>query len=127
MPWLIQFGTLVANNLSVADAKAKISAYALDLAYPLVCFTDESRRAAAVKFTWFPSFSELAQFLDSIAAPARIKLDRLRKIAGMTSQPEKRGKMWSELTPQEREAHEAMMAKLKASIANSDSPTHTAG
>lgn len=119
--WLARLGVLVAGNLSAADARIKIAAYAADLRYPALCFTDQTRADAAKAFKFFPSFAELSEFLDGIAAPHRTKLHRIRAIAGRPVRQEPRGRGWGDLSPAERLAHDAMMASLRRELESADS------
>ncbi len=86
--WLSGLGILIAGNMPLDDVKAKVAAYAAGLSHPSVCFTDETRFAAARRFKWWPSFSELAQFLDGEAAPLRERLRRLNRVSTMKAATE---------------------------------------
>lgn len=118
--WLARLGVLVAGNLTAADARIKIAAYAADLDFPALCFTDATRAQAGVAFKFFPTFSELSEFLSAVVRPHRVKLDRLRVIAGLPVEQKPRRQGWSDLTPAERLAHEAMMARLKQELADNE-------
>lgn len=120
MHWLAQLGVLCAGNMPAADAKVKIQAYGYDLEFPALCFTDATRASAARQFTWFPSFAELSEFLESIARPYRIQLERMRRISSAETKIEPRGRKWSDLTDDERKAHNDMMARLKSELASSE-------
>jgi len=87
--WLSQLAQLVAPGRdSAPDMLARINAMARDLDHPPLCFDDETRIIAARKFTFFPSFAELAGLLDGIRQPYRNRLGRLRRL-GPAQQPER--------------------------------------
>lgn len=79
--WLMTLGVLCSGNLTAADAKEKLSAYGYLLKYSDAVFTEETLEGAGRKFTWFPSFSELASFLDELELPILNRVARLSKIA----------------------------------------------
>ena len=79
--WLATLGVLCSGNLTVADSKEKLSAYGHLLKYSAVVFTDETLEGAGRKFTWFPSFSELAKYLDELELPIRNRFARILKIS----------------------------------------------
>lgn len=78
--WLASLGPLVAGNISVEDARAKLAAYCGMLEYPAACFTKASLAKAAKRFKFFPTFSELTEFLDAQHADLRVKRQRLEAI-----------------------------------------------
>lgn len=118
MHWLVQLGLLAASHMSSGDVKAKIHAYATDLDFPEICYTDATRALAGRRFNWFPSFAELSAFLDEVASPYRIRLDRLRRISVAVVKTEPGPKGWSDMTDEERECQDREMAdcmrKLRA-------------
>lgn len=128
--WLSQLGIMCAGQkMSVADAKEKIATYAMGLRYPPICFTRASLYAAGRHFKWFPTFSELCDWLDDVARPARQTLERLEALsyAKPTQKPQlsETIRLWSDLTPAEKEAHNERMFRLKARLASEgvgDSP-----
>jgi hypothetical protein len=72
--WISTVGALVAGNMSVEDARAKLSAYTKLLEIPLgVVGDDDSLKRAGRRFKWFPAYAELAEFVDQ----ERSRLDRL--------------------------------------------------
>jgi len=77
--WLAQLAQLCAP-VSAEDGLTRLRAIARDLDHPPLCFTDETRIAAARRFKFFPSFAELAGFLDGVRHPYRERLGRLRQI-----------------------------------------------
>lgn len=85
--WLTQLGTLTAGSSTVEEALTRIKAYARDLDHPAFCFTDSSRVDAARRFKFWPSFAELARFLDEVAQPHRERLQRLRRIGAGDALP----------------------------------------
>ncbi len=121
--WLSQLGIMCAGpKMSVADAKEKIVTYAIGLRYPPICFTRASLYAAGRHFKWFPTFSELCDWLDAVARPARETLERLEALAlaKPTQKPQlaETIRLWADLTPAEREAHNERMFRLKAQLAS---------
>lgn len=113
--WLTRLGTLVAGQISLTEAKARIMAYKTDLDYPSLCYTDRTRIEAARRFNWFPSFAELSAFLDQVAAPMRSRLVRLKALAECPVDPPPR--RYHDLTDEEKAAHEAMMTDCRARLA----------
>ena len=81
LKWLASLGVLTAGKMGAEDARLKASAYLGLLDYPASCYTEDTLRAAATLFTWFPSYSELAGFLDARAREPRDLAYRLRRIA----------------------------------------------
>ena len=81
LKWLASLGVLTAGKMAAEDARLKASAYLGLLDYPPCCYTEETLRDAATLFTWFPSYSELAGFLDARAREPRDMAYRLRRIA----------------------------------------------
>ncbi len=79
--WLAGLGMLAAGKTDAATASAKLAAYARFLDHPAACFTEASLKAAARRFKWFPSFAEIAQFLDEEARPWRDRHSRLDRLA----------------------------------------------
>jgi hypothetical protein len=79
--WLMKLGMLCASSANATDAKNKIVEYAAAIDHPPLCFTDGTGTAAARQFKFFPSFSELCQFLDAEARPHRDRLRRLERVA----------------------------------------------
>jgi hypothetical protein len=88
--WLGSLGVLTAGKMAAKDTQLKASAYVGLLDYPPCCYTENSLRQAASLFTWFPSYSELAGFLDGRAREPRELVRRLKRIA---EGPRKRSKV----------------------------------
>ena len=80
--WLTTLGTLVAGNMPVQDARAKLTAYVGLLEMPVGMMTREALDRAGRRFKWFPTYSELAEFVDSEKAALSRNLSRVRAIAG---------------------------------------------
>jgi hypothetical protein len=83
-PWLNRLGAMVASNMSADEARVKAGLMASNLAaeFPIGVFTPETLRAAAREFKWFPSYAELAEYLDREARKLRRLRDRLEAVAG---------------------------------------------
>lgn len=80
--WLSQLGILTAGpKMSVGDAKEKLAAYASGLDYPAICFSQKSLYAAARHFKWFPTFSEVCEWLDKFIKPSRTMHERITALA----------------------------------------------
>lgn len=81
--WLGDLGVLVAGAMGADEARAKLVAYTSLIAddYPRATFTRRTLAAAARRFKFFPSFSELCDFLDETRGDLRTKLDRLQRLA----------------------------------------------
>jgi hypothetical protein len=87
LAWLTKLGALCASRMTDADVKTIFPQYAAALDYPALCFTDDTRNAAARRFKFFPTVAELTQFLDAEAQPHRQQLHRLRRIAANEAPP----------------------------------------
>ncbi|MDR3439867.1 MAG: hypothetical protein P4L94_24940 [Telmatospirillum sp.] len=80
--WISTLGALVAGNMPVGDARAKLSAYTRLLDVPLgVVDDDDSLKRAGHRFKWFPSYAELAQFVDEEKYQLDERVRRLQLIA----------------------------------------------
>lgn len=79
--WLTSLGTLVAANLTLEDARARVSAYTSLLAPVSGALTEDSLDRAGRKFKWFPSYAEIAEFLDGEKAEIEKQLSRAKQIA----------------------------------------------
>lgn len=79
--WLGQLGILTAGKMTADDARMRLAAYAGMLSdAPIGAFTRESLKRAARKFTWFPTFSEVSEFIDKEhwwLKAQKIRLDRI--------------------------------------------------
>lgn len=113
LQWLAQLAKLTGGNASLAEILERIKALAADLDYPALCFTDATRRDAAYRFKFFPTFAELARFLEEVQAPYRDRVRRLKRVAGANVEAEQRGRAWHELTDDERRAHEQLMERVR--------------
>ncbi|MFP5513315.1 MAG: hypothetical protein ACLGJC_09565 [Alphaproteobacteria bacterium] len=78
--WLIDLAPLVAGNMALEDARQRVDALVGSLEYPAACFTQASLRKAARRFTFFPGYKELCDFLDAQLADLRVKRQRLEAI-----------------------------------------------
>lgn len=81
--WVIGLALQTAGKgMSDADAKAKAMAYVSTLCdEPAHSFTAATLKAAARKFTWFPSVAEIADFLAKETADRRAQTDVARRLA----------------------------------------------
>jgi hypothetical protein len=113
--WLATLGVMCAGQqLTAADAKAKISAYSAHLNHPASCFTNDTLNEAARKFKWFPSYAEVAEFLDLKAQQQLNMRFRLEKIAGAkVAEKPRPGKSWQEMTADERAKFNEIMAGVR--------------
>lgn len=87
--WLGDLGVLVAGAMGVDEARAKLAAYANLIAddFPRAAFTRRTLATAGRRFKFFPSFSELSEFLDETHGDLRTKVDRLQALAKPGRQP----------------------------------------
>lgn len=80
--WLAELGTLTASKADTTEGIArKISVYADMLEQPKWCFTKETLRLAATKFSWFPTFAEVNEFFNKMTAKHRWVLLKLKHVA----------------------------------------------
>jgi hypothetical protein len=112
--WLATLGVLCAGQMSADDAKTKIAAYVPLLDVPAAILTKQTLQDAGREFKWFPSFAELAAFMDRQSWPLRKLAARLRRIAEMAPAIEHReGGDWSELTPEQKAELDAKLQAVK--------------
>jgi len=78
--WIGSLLTLCTGRKEIGDVKAKIIAYSAMMEYPAFVFTKSSLAEAASKFTWFPAYAELVEFLDSAVSEHRTLIRRLTSI-----------------------------------------------
>jgi hypothetical protein len=117
--WLAMLGTLCAGQMTAADAKAKIGVYVPLMEAPELVLTRETLREAGERFKWFPSFAEISAFMDEKVGPIKQLRARLEALANAkpTLPPPSKGKAWSELTDEEKAAHNAAMDAFRAKCA----------
>lgn len=126
--WLTALGVLCAGRGDDGNAEIKLAIYAPRLMQPASVFTDANLTEAGKRFSFFPSFAELSAFLDEKAEPVKAIAWRLRQLAeakptAPAATPER---TWSDLTPEEREAHDRMMEEVRRKIhANDVAPRPT--
>jgi hypothetical protein len=116
--WLATLGALTARrDQAMQDVQIRLRAYASMMTVPAGCLTQEVLARAGRKFTWFPAYAEVAEFIEAEAAKLRAKKRRLERIAeakaaGPRAEPKPR--RWADLTDDERAAADAKLAQLKA-------------
>jgi hypothetical protein len=121
--WLATLGTLTAGKVDAEDAATRIDAFVGMLDYPAQCFTKRTLDAAARRFRWFPSFAELAEFLDEQAAPLRTLADRLEQLLQVpaTALPgpakDKAAPLYRDLTPEQQAEHDRLMRSFRETTA----------
>lgn len=118
--WLIALGTLCAGNLTAADARVKVMAYARLIDHPGACFTEATLRVAGKAFKWLPSFAELSAFLDEQAKPQRDLRARVERLARSlpTTGAEPKPKRYRDMTPSERTKVDGHFRTIKEVIAD---------
>ena len=81
--WLSTLAMQTAGKgMTVADAQAKAAAYAMSLAdEPAFYFTTGTLKAAAQRFSWFPSVAELLAFLEAELQDQRGQLKVAQRLA----------------------------------------------
>jgi hypothetical protein len=122
--WLTALGVLVAGSMTAGDAKAKVGAYAPMLDHPACCYTRETLEEAGREFKFFPSFSEVAAFLDRKAEPVRLLRQRLNAISrAPVTEREAPVKRYRDLSPEERARVDQMFASARTTaIAQPEAP-----
>lgn len=82
--WILTLGTLCSMRGDMAkNAQVVTAVYAaqlLALKLPSQCFTNQTLSDATENFKWFPAFSELRVFMESVADPMRKILERLKMV-----------------------------------------------
>lgn len=71
----------MAANMTAQDAQARMEGYTELLAPVVGALTLDSLDRAGRKFKWFPSYAEIAEFLDAEKAEIEKQLARARQIA----------------------------------------------
>lgn len=90
--WLLMLGAITAGRTSMDDAKVKLTAYRKLLEVPVGIFDDETvMRRAGKRFKFFPSFSELAEFIEAERRRLDQQARRLRIVAFGRDQEPARG------------------------------------
>lgn len=120
--WLGSLGVLCAGGkTSVTDAALKLQAYSDLLAgrYSAGLFTKASLGRARREFSWFPTFAEVASFLDREAAAFRVRERRLAQI--LTPRPAAKP-VDPPLSAEERAAMRARIDEHLAKIGIRSSP-----
>lgn len=97
---------------NIGDLKVKIQAYAVDLRFPVICFTDETRLAAARRFEWFPAFSKLYEFFNGVAAEHWRVLARLSAIANLKEVAKPSRISYAALSEEDRAEMDALLANF---------------
>ena len=106
--------------MTLDEAKEKIAAYAMGLRHPAFCFSEASLYAAAKKFKWFPTYSEVSDWLDAKSREARNTLQRLEMLAGAKPSKPREPDMVRKVedaTPEQRAQHLEAMRALKTRLA----------
>lgn len=82
--WLLALGMQTAGKgVTQADVVLRTAAYVSTLCdEPAHCFTSGTLKAAARHFKWFPTVSEIVEFLDRETKARRGQADAARRMAG---------------------------------------------
>lgn len=117
--WLTSLGALVAANITVADARARLTAYVGMLEYPSACYTKASLRKAARRFKFFPTYGELTDFLDAQLAEIRTKRQRLQAIINAAA-GQRQIEAPKRQTVEERQRIGALFGRLRQAMETGD-------
>jgi hypothetical protein len=125
--WLSQLGVLCGGpKMTIDEAKEKLAAYATGLNYPTHCFSQKSLYAAARHFKWFPTFSEVCDFLEAWVKPARQMHERIKALSLATATPEiylvegpAKSPYIKDLPPEQQKEYLAQLDELKKKLADS--------
>ena len=79
--WLATLGTIVAGNMPAAEAQMRLKAYVGLIEIPAGMMTRQLLDRAGRRFKFFPSYSELAEFVDEEKHRLEETARRLRIIA----------------------------------------------
>lgn len=116
--WLTALGTMTATGkMTVDDAKAKLLAFAKMLRYPAGCFSRDSLDRAGRRFSWFPSYAEVAEFLDGERdrlATRRRRLEALLDTEAKPTAEQSKPRRWADLSSEQKAATDALLARLRA-------------
>jgi hypothetical protein len=115
--WLGALGVLCAGQMTAADAKVKIAAYAPLLECPASVLTRRTLQDAGRSFKWFPSFAEVSTFLDCHTWVMRKLAARLKLLSETTPQLEHQvGSDWKDLTQEQRDEIDAKISEAKRAL-----------
>lgn len=119
--WLAQLAmlTISAGKNTLEEQLGRVATVAIGLTYPAFCFTSATLYQAARRFKFFPSFAELAAFLDEVVEPARRTRDRLSRLAQAVAGPGPRLEKVAyirDLPDAERTRYFAEMRTLRAKL-----------
>ncbi len=109
------------RNLSHDDLVAQIAIYVEELAgYPIDVVRAACRGWAAIE-KWFPAWAELRVLCDERVANRRNLLGAVNRRPETTADVSK-GESHAELTPDEQQAHDERMAKLRRNLGTTTKP-----
>lgn len=121
--WLMQLSMLCAGQKgSMQEYMEKTAAYAGGLNYPAFCFTSKTLYAAARKFKFIPTFSELAEFFEPMVRQHRVICDRLAALAnahpyaGRIEHKTEIIRRYEDMTPRQKREHDEMMEALRVRL-----------
>ena len=115
--WLGRLGVLCAGQMTSADAKIKIENYVPLLKCPASVLNQHTLEDAGRRFKWFPSYAEIAEFIDGKTWVMRKLAARLKMLSETTPQLEHQpGSDWKTLSQEQKDAIDAKLAQAKAII-----------
>jgi len=118
--WLEALGVLCAASPQEADAARKVRAMALMLEFPPRCFNRASLDAAARKFKFFPSYSEVCQHLEDEARGLKRQRHDLRRVLALPVEDDIPPPRYQDLTPEQRAQFDAAMAPFRRARKEAD-------
>ena len=120
--WLEALGVLCAASPQEADAARKVRAIALMLEFPARCFNRASLNAAARRFKFFPSYSEICDHLEAEASELKRLRHDLRRLMALAVEEAPTPTRYGNLTPEQRAEFDALMSAWKIKMGTSHAP-----
>lgn len=112
--WLEALGVLCAASPQEADAARKVRAIALMLEFPARCFNRASLNAAARRFKFFPSYSEVCEHLEAEASELKRLRHDLRRLMSMPVEDDRQPPRYSDLSDEQRAEVDRHLASLRS-------------
>lgn len=119
--WIGNLGIRCRSTPDPEQAKTQAVSYAQGFEHakiPGISFTHGTLEKAASRFTFFPAYAELRDFLLEQASPQLRLARRLKMIAEAkpTTPETKAGKTWQQMTQAERDAFDGKLSALTSKL-----------
>ncbi len=78
--WLVCLAPFVRSHESGSDFYDRVRAYAVKLAYPAYCYTEETLDGLAREVEFFPTWKKITEYFDDIVRRTESRVARCRRI-----------------------------------------------